>query len=68
MPLIAAFPTSAMAAAGHYLHWGAISVSTTNLLIVIAMLVLFGLALVLPFPGHRTTAHSAGDRADGGAS
>jgi hypothetical protein len=57
-----------MAAAGHYLHWGVISVSTTNLIIVIAMLVIFGLALVLPFPGHRTTAHSTVDRADGGAS
>ena len=68
MPLIAAFPTSAMAAAGHYLHWGVLSVSTTNLLIVIAMLVLFGLALVLPFPGHRTTAHSTVERPDGGAS
>ena len=68
MPLIAAFPTSAMAAAGHYLHWGAISVSTTNLLIVIAMLVLFGLALVVPFPGHRTAAHSRGEPAEGGGS
>ena len=68
MPLIAAFPTSAMAAAGHYLHWGVISVSITNLLIVIAMLVLFGLALVVPFPGHRTTAHSTVERAEGGAS
>ncbi|MBF4762169.1 hypothetical protein ISU07_03450 [Nocardioides islandensis] len=68
MPLIAAFPTSAMAAAGHYLHWGVLSVSTTNLLIVIAMLVLFGLALVVPFPGHRRKANSTVDRADGGAS
>jgi hypothetical protein len=68
MPLIAAFPTSAMAAAGHYLHWGVLSVSTTNLLIVIAMLVLFGLALVVPFPGRRTKANSTVDRADGGAS
>jgi hypothetical protein len=68
MPLIAAFPTSAMAAAGHYLHWGVLSVSTTNLLIVIAMLVLFGLALVVPFHGNRTKEHSTVDRADGGAS
>ena len=68
MPLIAAFPTPAMAAAGHYLHWGAISVSTTNLLIVIAMLVLFGLALVVPFPGHRSTAYPTVERDEGGAS
>ena len=67
MPVIAAFPTWAIAAAGHYFHWGVISVSITNLLIVIAMLVLFGLALVVPFPGHRTTAHSRVERAEGGA-
>jgi hypothetical protein len=68
MPAIAAFPTWATAAAGHYLHWGVISVSITNLLIVIAMLVLFGLALVVPFPGHRKTADSAVHRAEGGPS
>ena len=68
MPLIAAFPTWATAAAGHYLHWGVISVSITNLLIVIAMLVLFGLALVLPFPGHRSTAYPTVERDEGGAS
>ena len=68
MPVIAAFPAWATAAAGHYLHWGVISVSVTNLLIVIAMLVLFGLALVVPFPGQRTTAHSTVERAEGGES
>jgi len=68
MPVIAAFPTWTIAAAGHYFHWGVISVSITNLLIVIAMLVLFGLALVVPFPGHRTSAHSRGEPAEGGGS
>ncbi|GAA1948775.1 hypothetical protein GCM10009798_04960 [Nocardioides panacihumi] len=57
MPVIAAFPAWAIAASGHYLHSGVISVSVTNLLIVVAMLVLFGLALVLPFPRPRTTVH-----------
>ena len=68
MPVITAFPTWAIAAAGHYLHWGVISVSITNLLIVIAMLVLFGLALVVPFPGHRSTAYPTVERDEGGAS
>jgi hypothetical protein len=68
MPVIAAFPTWAIAAAGPYLHWGVISVSVTNLLIIITMVVLFGLALVVPFPGHRTTSHSTVERPDGGAS
>ena len=67
MPFIVAFPTWAIAGAGHYLHWGVISVSVTNLLIIVAMLVLFVLALVVPFPGHRTTAHSTVERSEGGA-
>jgi hypothetical protein len=36
---------------GHYIHVGVINVSVTNLLIVLAMIVVFVLALVLPFPG-----------------
>ena len=68
MPVIAAFPTWAIVAAGHYLHWGVISVSITNLLIVIAMVVLFGLALVVPVPGHRSTAYPTVERDEGGAS
>jgi len=39
------------AGAGSYLHWGVISISTTNLLIIVAMVVLFVLAILLPFPG-----------------
>jgi hypothetical protein len=35
--------------AGHYVHWGVVSISLTNLLIILAMIVLFGLALVVPF-------------------
>jgi hypothetical protein len=38
---------------GHYLDWGVISISVTNALIIVAMVVVFVLALVLPFPrGH----------------
>jgi hypothetical protein len=37
-------------AAGHYLHWGVLSVSLTNLLIMAGMVLVFVLALVLPFP------------------
>ena len=42
--------------AGNYLHWGVISISVTNLAIVGAMLVIFVLALLLPFP------HGASER------
>lgn len=39
------------ASSGHYIHVGVINISVTNLLIVLAMIVVFVLALVLPFPG-----------------
>ncbi len=38
---------------GHYLHWGVIQVSVANLVVVIAMIVVFVAALLLPFPGGR---------------
>jgi hypothetical protein len=34
----------------HYLHWGVIQISLTNFLIIVGMVVLFLLALVIPFP------------------
>jgi high-affinity Fe2+/Pb2+ permease len=37
--------------AGKYIHWGVVSISLTNFLIIVGMIVLFALALVLPFPG-----------------
>lgn len=39
--------------AGRYLHWGVVSISVTNLLVVLIMVAVFILALVVPFPGHR---------------
>ncbi|MDQ6687551.1 MAG: hypothetical protein M3Z50_08070 [Actinomycetota bacterium] len=38
--------------AGHYFHWGVISISMTNLVIIISTVVVFILALLVPFP-HR---------------
>jgi hypothetical protein len=35
-----------------YLHAGFILISWPNLILIGIMLVLFGLALLLPFPGH----------------
>lgn len=46
-------PAHLVLAAGHYVHWGVISISVTNLLIMVAMVLVFVLALVLPFPHHR---------------
>jgi hypothetical protein len=39
--------------AGHYIDWGVISVSVTNLAIILAMVVVFVLAILLPFPHAR---------------
>jgi hypothetical protein len=52
-------------AAGHYLHWGVIQISLTNLLIIVAMIVVFVLALVIPFPGGRADA-SEEEKSDDG--
>ncbi|WP_020658991.1 hypothetical protein [Amycolatopsis benzoatilytica] len=37
---------------GTYLHWGVIQISLANLLIIAIMLVVFALALLIPFPGR----------------
>jgi hypothetical protein len=38
---------------GHYLHWSIFTVSVANLIIIAVMVVIFGLALLLPFPKGR---------------
>jgi len=38
---------------GYYLHWGVIQISLANLVVIGLMLIVFVLALVLPFPGRR---------------
>jgi len=34
----------------YFLHWGVVQISLTNFVIIVLMLVIFALALVLPFP------------------
>jgi hypothetical protein len=41
-------------AAGKYIHWGVVSISVTNFLVIVGMIVIFALALVVPFPGARS--------------
>lgn len=36
-----------------YYHWGFIEISLPNLIVIGLMIVIFILALLLPFPGHR---------------
>jgi len=38
-----------------YVHWGFIQISVPNLVVIVLMLIVFGLALVLPYPHRRAT-------------
>jgi len=40
---------------GRYLHWSIFVVSEANLVLIVVMVVIFGAALLLPFPGHGRT-------------
>ncbi len=37
---------------GHYFHWGSIQISAANLVVIALMVVVFVLAILLPFPRH----------------
>jgi hypothetical protein len=39
--------------AGRYLEWGVLQISVTNLVIIVAMVALFVLAILAPFPGRQ---------------
>jgi hypothetical protein len=49
-------------AAGKYLDWGVVSISLTNLLVIIVMVVVFLLALLVPFPHGRRGRDAREDR------
>jgi len=38
---------------GRYLHWGVIQISVANVVVIAIMLVLFVVAILLPFPKDR---------------
>jgi hypothetical protein len=37
---------------GHYIHWGFIQLSVANFVVILLMILVFVLAILLPFP-HR---------------
>ena len=37
---------------GRYLHWSIFTVSVANLILIAVMVVIFGAAMIIPFPGH----------------
>jgi hypothetical protein len=47
--------------AGKYVSWGVVSISLTNLLVILAMVVIFVLALVIPFPHDHESPSDGGD-------
>ena len=53
MALVAVLPGPL--AAGHYLSLGVLSISLTNALIILAMVLLFVVALFAPFPRYEPT-------------
>ena len=38
---------------GHYIHWGFIQLSLANLIVILLMVIVFVLAIVLPFPRRK---------------
>jgi len=53
---------------GRYLHWSVFTVSEANLVLIAVMVVIFGAALLIPFPGRtRDSASPSEETPDGGA-
>jgi len=40
---------------GHYLTWGFIHISVANLVVICLMVIVFIAAVLLPFPGHKSS-------------
>jgi hypothetical protein len=38
---------------GRYIHWGFIQLSVANFVVIVLMVVIFLLAILLPFPKHK---------------
>jgi hypothetical protein len=45
----------------YFLHWGVVQISLANFLVIVAMILLFVLALVIPFPHGRRGAEERKD-------
>ncbi|HLM95936.1 MAG TPA: cytochrome b N-terminal domain-containing protein [Acidimicrobiales bacterium] len=64
-PLLAALGN--LDSPGRYLHWSIFIVSEANLVLIAVMVVIFGAALLVPFPGHTRNSRSApGEDSPGG--
>lgn len=45
----------------YFLHWGVVQLSLANFLVIVTMVILFVLALVIPFPHARRDAQERRD-------
>jgi len=45
-----------------YVHWGFLLISLPNLVLIMVMVLLFVVALLAPFPGHRSHRRGSGRR------
>lgn len=63
MTALTLLPAALTTEAGHYIQAGVLSISVANLLVIVTMVVVFVLALVIPFPSSH-----ADDAGDGGRS
>ena len=52
---------------GSYVHWNIFTISVANLVLIAVMVVIFGAALLLPFPGRRKGVIPADPGADAAA-
>src|SRR5579863_2434083 len=50
---------------GSYLHWNVFTISVANLVLIAVMVVIFGAALLIPFPGRRRHEVDAGPEVTG---
>ena len=51
---------------GSFVHWSIFDISVANLVLIAVMVVIFGLALLLPFPrGHRVAPDIAAEPGGG---
>ena len=49
--VMSALPAIDLNHPGRYVHWGVISISVANVVVILLMIALFAAALFLPFPG-----------------
>ena len=51
--------------AAYYLHWGVVQISLANVLVIVAMIVVFLAALALQMPAHHDTGNHDSDEETG---